>query len=213
MKTRTVGPILAGALGVSILAIGGITVLHAQGPVDCEPARWLGKAAAGTSDGPGMAVTGPHLAQGGAMMGRGPGMGRGHGPGMGMGRGGMHRGNVIRHRHVMMNGLPAAYASLKNPLPADAATIAAGRRLYEENCASCHGKSGRGDGEAGQDLDPKPADIAFVIDKPIATDGFLMWTISEGGAGLGTAMPAFKDTLTETQRWQIITWLRHGLGR
>ena len=213
MTKRTGRRIAAMVLGTLILAGGGAAVLHAQGKEDCEPARWLGQAAASVADQAKAAITGPRMAQGGPMMGRGMGMGPGHGPGMGMGRGGMHRGNMIRHRYVMMNGLPAAYADLSNPLPADQRTIEAGRRLYEENCASCHGRSGRGDGEAGKDLDPKPADIAFVIDKPIATDGFLMWTIAEGGEKLGTAMPAFKDTLTEEQRWQIITYLRHGLGR
>jgi hypothetical protein len=30
---------------------------------------------------------------------------------------------------------------------------------------------------------------------PMASDGYLMWTMGEGGAELGTAMPAFKTTL------------------
>ncbi len=215
MKTYGTGrQLAAAALGTLLLLVGGAAALHAQGKPDCEPARWLGQAAADVVDQARAAITGPRMAQGGPMMGRG--MGMGHGSGMGMGHGpggGMHRGNMIRHRYVMMNGLPAAYAGLSNPLKADEKTIETGRKLYEENCASCHGPAGRGDGEAGKDLDPKPANIAFVIDKPIATDGFLMWTLSEGGERLGTAMPTFKDVLTEEQRWQIIIYLRHGLAR
>jgi mono/diheme cytochrome c family protein len=41
----------------------------------------------------------------------------------------------------------------------------------------------------------------------MASDGYLMWAISEGGAELGTAMPAFKNSLSENQRWKVIRYL------
>jgi mono/diheme cytochrome c family protein len=43
---------------------------------------------------------------------------------------------------------------------------------------------------------------------PMASDGYLMWTLSEGGASLGSAMPAFKTTLGETDRWKVVHYLR-----
>jgi len=118
--------------------------------------------------------------------------------------------NPLRHRPYMMYGLPAPYAGKVNPLPADAANIAAGGALYREHCVSCHGASGRGDGEAGRDLNPPPADIAFIIGRPVATDEFLFWTISEGGEPLKTDMPVFKDVLSEKERWQVILYLGAG---
>jgi mono/diheme cytochrome c family protein len=143
----------------------------------------------------------------------------GHGPGMGMG--GMMRGrgmgpgmmgNSLRLRYAMMGpGLPAAYANLRNPLPATAQNIAAGKRLYEENCASCHGARGRGNGEAGKGLNPPPANLTLTVRNHMVSDGYLMWAISEGGEKLNTAMPAFRDVLNERQRWQLILYLRHGL--
>jgi len=133
---------------------------------------------------------------------------------MGRRSGGRHMGNFIRHRIIMMGGgVPAAYASMKNPLPASDENVRAGGKLYADNCASCHGPRGAGDGEAGRELSPRPANIAFVIDKPIATDPFFFWTISEGGEALKTAMPAFRDVLSEKERWQIIHYLRKGLGQ
>ena len=36
-------------------------------------------------------------------------------------------------------------AKQKNPVAADAASVAAGKQLYEKNCANCHGKTGAGD--------------------------------------------------------------------
>ncbi len=127
-------------------------------------------------------------------------MGR-HGPG--------HKGNPVRHRVIRKGGgVPAPYTNVKNPLTETEASIKAGAALYGEHCQSCHGAKGTGDGEAGAGLEPKPANIAFIMDKWIATDPFLFWTISEGGKPLDTAMPAFKDTLSEEQRWQIIHYLR-----
>ena len=146
----------------------------------------------------------------------GPGMGMMHRRGMGAGpmQGrGMMRGNVVRHRYVMMNGIPAPYAGKASPLPATPENIEAGRKLFEENCASCHGKSGEGGGGAGKELTPPPADITRVLGRRLDRDDFFFWTVSEGGEMLKTDMPAFKDVLEEKQRWQIILYLRNGLGR
>ncbi len=214
----------------SVMTMIGSTAFSSEvttptGKDGCEPARWknaftpasahvtasAGQDTSAQRSDPdrlaqGMMMQKPGHGRGMGMMGRGHGMGKG---GMGM----MGRGNPVRHRYVMMNGLPEGYARMRNPLKADAKTLAKGKALFMDNCASCHGKTGRGDGEAGKALNPPPADLAFVIDKPIASDGFLMWSISEGGEALKTDMPAFKDVLSEKERWQIITWLRHGLKR
>jgi len=150
---------------------------------------------------------------------QGRGMGRGHGMGKGMGRGqgrgrGRGMGNHVRHRVIMRGaGIPTAYQNAKNPLPATQQNIAAGKQLYADQCASCHGAKGVGDGEAGRELNPKPANIAFVMDKPIATDAFLSWTLAKGGVSLKTAMPGFKDVLSDKERWQVIHYLRAGLGK
>ena len=131
-------------------------------------------------------------------------MGRGHGP--------SDQGNPIRHRIVRHgSGVPNPYAATKNQLKTTSQNLYTGKVIYQENCASCHGVTGKGDGEAGKDLRCKPANLAFVMDKWIATDGFLMWSIAEGGEELKTDMPAFKGVLTETERWQVITFLRKGL--
>lgn len=42
----------------------------------------------------------------------------------------------------------------------------------------------------------------------MAGDGYLIWAIGEGGAQIGSAMPAFKDSLSEADRWRIIRFLR-----
>ncbi len=143
---------------------------------------------------------------------RGPGMrGRGGGmmaPGM-RGCGGMMMGGSMqRHRLAMMEGMPAAYRGLSNPLPSNSLVISEGKALFQSHCTSCHGEIGEGDGPAAAGLSPPPANLRWMMRRPMAGGGYLMWTISEGGGQLGTAMPAFKDALNETERWKIIRFLR-----
>jgi mono/diheme cytochrome c family protein len=84
-----------------------------------------------------------------------------------------------------------------------------GKALYQTNCATCHGASGVGDGVAGTNLNPRPADIARFSKMPMASDSYLYWTIAEGGAPVKSAMPPFKAQLEELEIWQIITYLRN----
>ena len=43
-------------------------------------------------------------------------------------------------------------------------------------------------------------------------DAYMFWAVSEGGMELGSAMPAFKDLLTEEERWQILLYVANDLG-
>ena len=145
---------------------------------------------------------------------RGQGMrGRGGGGGMmtpGMrGCGGMMMGGSMqRHHMAMMEGIPAAYRGLSNPLPSSPLVLSEGRALFQSHCTSCHGDNGAGDGPAAAGMSPPPANLRWLMRRPMAWDGYLMWSISEGGAPLGTAMPAHKDVLSESDRWRIIHYLR-----
>jgi mono/diheme cytochrome c family protein len=127
--------------------------------------------------------------------------------GMMRGRGGMGMSS-IRHQFVMQNGINPKYADRRNPLRVSAANLKEGKMLYERNCAACHGPTGLGDGPAAASLNPPPPDIAASAKMPMATDGYLYWTIADGGAPLGTPMPAFKNTLAEDQIWRIVAYLR-----
>lgn len=52
---------------------------------------------------------------------------------------------------------PVDPQTLMNPTPA---LIARGKSLFEENCASCHGPLGRGDGPAAGTMNPRPRNFA-----------------------------------------------------
>jgi mono/diheme cytochrome c family protein len=127
---------------------------------------------------------------------------------MGMMGGGMMDTSIVRHRFVMRYGIDPAYASKINPLSSNAENFKAGQKLYEPNCAACHGPTGLGNGAAGKNLNPPPPNIAASSKLPMATDGYLYWTIAEGGVPLQTAMPPFKGALKPDQIWKIIIFLR-----
>src|SRR5512135_810934 len=98
---------------------------------------------------------------------------------------GMMKHSMVRHRHFMMNGIPASYAKLTNPLPITDKNIQEGGKLFQTNCTQCHGVKGYGDGPAGKALNPPPSDLASIVQTPMmATDPYLFWTISEGGKEL-----------------------------
>ena len=124
------------------------------------------------------------------------------GPGM--------RQRMARHWTFMHQGIPAAYQSARNPLSQDAKTIDDGRALYQKNCASCHGATGLGDGEVANSLNPSPALLAYMIQMPMSVDEYMLWSISDGGAAFGTAMPAFKDVLNRDEIWKIVSYMRAG---
>jgi mono/diheme cytochrome c family protein len=39
-------------------------------------------------------------------------------------------------------------------------------------------------------------------------DPFMYWTIAEGGAQFGTAMPAFKSVLSENDIWVVTAYIQ-----
>jgi mono/diheme cytochrome c family protein len=99
---------------------------------------------------------------------------------------------------------PASAKDVKNPVPATPKSIAAGKEIYEENCLMCHGEKGTGDGIAAQSLNVKPADFADAKLMKTETDGSLFWKMSNGRG----PMPGWKGTLSDTQRWQLVNYIR-----
>lgn len=105
---------------------------------------------------------------------------------------------------------PESYAKLTNPLAGNSEALASGKTIFETQCASCHGLQGHGDGLAAASLNPKPANLADQKMLNSLSDGYLFWRVSEGGmmAPFNSTMPAWKATMSEEQRWQVISYLR-----
>jgi mono/diheme cytochrome c family protein len=104
---------------------------------------------------------------------------------------------------------PPATANRPNPVPSNANTIALGQKIYTANCFTCHGESGKGDGPGGAALEKKPADLGACIKSNNETDGSLFWKISEGRS----PMVSWKGSLSETQRWELVHYIKTFAGK
>lgn len=90
-----------------------------------------------------------------------------------------------------------------NPVPETADELAAGRQIYQSKCSICHGPRARGDGPAALAMVPRPFDLTVHV--PLHAEGEVFYFVSEGIGG--TQMPAWKEQLSDTQRWQVIRFL------
>lgn len=122
----------------------------------------------------------------------------------------MGMGSMMGSRHHAR--VPEPYAGLVNPVPEDEDSLSRGEEIFAQNCATCHGDGGMGDGPGGSNLDPAPAPIAHT--SQMMADDYLFWRISEGGKPFGTAMIPYIDILDEQARWDVINYVRAlGSGR
>ncbi len=92
----------------------------------------------------------------------------------------------------------------RNPFPRNQESLEIGERAYLQNCQSCHGDEGRGDGPAGLSLDPPPADLVDHV--PDHGDEELFGFIHDGIPG--TAMAPVGDSLTDDEVWHLVNYLR-----
>ncbi|MFM1813903.1 MAG: hypothetical protein RLZ98_598 [Pseudomonadota bacterium] len=120
------------------------------------------------------------------------------------------RARMQRHWTFIHQGVPQPYQNTHSTVRQTPEAIKDGGDLYTDHCASCHGRKGLGDGEAGKGLTPSPALLAYMIQRPVAVDEYMLWTIAEGGKEFNTAMPAFKDSLTREQIWKVVAYMRAG---
>ncbi len=91
---------------------------------------------------------------------------------------------------------PERAAARANPIAGKPELAAGGRKIFERNCAVCHGKGGEGLRNA--------ADLRLPVVQQ-QSDGTLFWKITNGNARRG--MPPFSG-LPEMQRWQVVLYLR-----
>ena len=88
--------------------------------------------------------------------------------------------------------------------PKEPPKLAAAASLYQAQCASCHGATGKGDGPAGAKLEPPP--VAFT-DKERASErsAFALYQVISQGLE-GTAMASY-ESLPEADRWALAFYL------
>lgn len=114
------------------------------------------------------------------------------------------------HDHDHGVAVPEPYAGARNPLAGSEAAASAGEPIYAEKCARCHGDGGGGDGPIAAKLLPPPSAFDDAGHMAAMGDDYLFWRVSEGGDGApwNSKMPAWKERLSEEERWQVVAYLR-----
>jgi len=97
---------------------------------------------------------------------------------------------------AQLSKAPPSAQSLKNPYAGQAEAAAAGRKLFGQHCAECHGQDARGL-ERAPDLHSPPIQNA--------PPGTLFWALRNGRVRKG--MPSWSQ-LPDQRLWQIVTYLK-----
>jgi mono/diheme cytochrome c family protein len=96
-------------------------------------------------------------------------------------------------------------AKVKNPVAATSESIAAGKQIYQRQCASCHGSTG--EGGPGNDLIPAAPSLVDDQWDHGSTDGEIFDNI-KNGIGPEFNMVPFKDKLKDEETWHVVNYVR-----
>jgi cytochrome c oxidase cbb3-type subunit 2 len=105
---------------------------------------------------------------------------------------------------------PMISAGEKNPVSGDASTIAEGKKIFEMNCAACHGVDLKGD------IGPSLVDNEWLyVQKPV-NDDTLFFVIADGtkkdqefeGRKAKGGMPSWGEFFGKKKIWSLISYIR-----
>ena len=108
--------------------------------------------------------------------------------------------NALHTRLVSSLGVAGAL-----DLPTGPLDLARGKVLYTQNCSSCHGATGLGDGPAAKTL-PIPVPPIGSAEEAADLTPTLAYNVVTVGVR-GTPMPEFANTLTPQDRWNVINYI------
>ena len=99
--------------------------------------------------------------------------------------------------------VPAEFKSLANPVAKGEESIKAGQALYVKYCASCHGKTGLGDGVKARMLKDFAGDFsgAYYQDQ---TDGEHFYKTKFGR----DEMPKYENKVSDEDIWNMVNYMR-----
>lgn len=112
----------------------------------------------------------------------------------------------MMHRHLSRYAVQAitlcVVALAVTALPA---ATERGKAIYQSRCLDCHGIEGRGDGAKAPSLSPRPGSLVSAATSA-KSDRDLLRIIQNGKPR--TAMPAWKDILTEAEIEEVLLYVR-----
>jgi mono/diheme cytochrome c family protein len=98
--------------------------------------------------------------------------------------------------YAELNKAPEKARDRANPLESDPDAVTAGRLLFEDYCAECHGDNAEGG---------KRAPSLRALEVQNAAPGAIFWVLTNGVVRKG--MPVW-SRLPEPQRWQLVRYLK-----
>lgn len=114
--------------------------------------------------------------------------------------------NITREEGYISSSKEPPKKEVKKEGGANEKLMAEGKTVYENNCAGCHGVEGNGNGPAAAALTPKPRNFIEAKYKYGGDDAGLTKTIENGVQG--TAMPAWKDSLSGDQVKSVVAYIK-----
>jgi len=90
-------------------------------------------------------------------------------------------------------------------MPRAALDLAKGKRIYEQNCATCHGMSGLGDGPGARSMTPAPPALAADSVGGTISPATIFRVVSVGIRG--TPMSGWANTLNVDERWSVVAYV------
>jgi mono/diheme cytochrome c family protein len=102
---------------------------------------------------------------------------------------------------MALNARVVKEAPKQAALAATEDNLMAGAKLYHDNCAVCHGMGTQAKTAIAKGMYPPPPELMQgigVTDDPV---GETYWKVANGIRLTG--MPAFRDSLSDQQRWQV----------
>ncbi|HVS75779.1 MAG TPA: FTR1 family protein, partial [Steroidobacteraceae bacterium] len=107
--------------------------------------------------------------------------------------------DVSRSAHLLADSLLRAYPIATGPKRTP--DLAQGAALYQQQCAACHGATGKGDGPVGVRLSPRPVDFTAQSRADQRSALSLYEVITHGVQG--TPMASYGKTLPAESRWDL----------
>lgn len=112
-------------------------------------------------------------------------------------------GLLAQEKQVKPWEVPAEFKNMANPVAKTDESIKAGQGLYVKYCASCHGKTGLGDGVKARMLKDYAGDFSGDYYQN-QTDGEHFYKTKFGR----NEMPKYEGKLSDENIWHIVNYMR-----
>jgi mono/diheme cytochrome c family protein len=99
--------------------------------------------------------------------------------------------------------VPDSFKTMKNPVAQGDASTKAGLAVFTKNCASCHGKTGLGDGVKARAIKTFPGDFSKPEFQNL-TDGEIFYKTKTGR----DEMPKYEGKLSDDDIWNTVNYMR-----